>query len=163
MSPRDAAPDSGSQRKVEFTALWNSLSHQIYRAIVAMIGGNESEAEEILAETFIRAFKKWEDVARHPEPAAWLLLTARRVRIDRHRAKASRGEHRQVPLESVMSEIDKQMPRELDLPFDPALAVAINKRLSPQQRGYHRREVAQPLPDLFYFGMLNLWRREIIL
>jgi DNA-directed RNA polymerase specialized sigma24 family protein len=46
----------------------------------------------------------------------------------------SRGEDQQVPLESVRSEIDKQMPRNLDLPFDPALAMAINKRLSPQQR-----------------------------
>jgi RNA polymerase sigma-70 factor (ECF subfamily) len=133
MNPQDAAPDFDSQRKAEFTALWNLLSHRIYRAIVAMIGGNESEAEEIHAETFIRAFKGWQDVARHAEPAAWLLLVARRIWIDRYRARAARGEHYQVPLESVRSEIDEQMPRELALPFDPALATAINK-LSPQQR-----------------------------
>lgn len=134
MSSRDAAPDPGSQRAVEFTALWNLLHQRIYRAIVAMIGGNQSEAEEILAEAFIRAFKRWQHVARHPEPAAWLLRAARHIWIDRYRARVSRGEDHQVPLESVRSEIDKQMPRSLGLPFDPALATAINKRLSPQQR-----------------------------
>jgi RNA polymerase sigma-70 factor (ECF subfamily) len=133
MSP-GPGPDPGSRREVEFTALWVLLHKRIYRAIVVMIGGDESEAEEILAETSIRAFKKWQHVAGHPEPAAWLLRAARHIWIDRFRAKSRRGEDREVSLELVRTEIEARMAREPDLPVDPTLVTAINKRLSRQQR-----------------------------
>lgn len=63
---------------------------------------NREDAEELVQETFLRAFRKWSQFEGRSDPATWLYTIATRVCQRRHRRRA--GEPRQ--LESL----DKLLP-----------------------------------------------------
>ena len=53
-----------------------------YRAIRA-VTLNHSDSEEVLSEAFTRAFEKVAELANHPAPEAWVIVTAMNIFRDR--------------------------------------------------------------------------------
>jgi DNA-directed RNA polymerase specialized sigma24 family protein len=77
------APESRSVVRTEesFTESWTRDGPRVLRYAVRRVG--RDAANEILSETFLQAWRRWEDV---PDPALpWLIGTARRVIANQRR------------------------------------------------------------------------------
>lgn len=68
-----------------FEAIYTAHYRDVYR-YVAVLAGSPDDVDDIVADTFERAIRAWHsDLLVPPRPVAWLLLTARRLVIDRWR------------------------------------------------------------------------------
>ena len=76
-----------------FAGLYENTHRDVYRYLMALCGGQVQEAEDVTAETYLRA---WDARRRFrgDEQAAlrWLFTIARRLLIDRRRYEAKRPE-----------------------------------------------------------------------
>jgi len=90
----------------DFASFFAEHHHRLFRAIW-LLTGNHSEAEEIAQEAFLRLWERWDRVARHPDPTAYLFRTAMnlwRSRLRRAEVAARnivRGEQRHDDLADV--------------------------------------------------------------
>ena len=66
---------------------YRSTSPRLLRYCYALTG-ELGEAQDVAQETYMRAWRHWNDVSGHPAPEAWLRLTASRLGTDRHRRLA---------------------------------------------------------------------------
>ena len=64
-------------------------------AVLVRVFGNIDDAEEAVQEAFIEAVRRWPSAGLPPSPAGWIITTARRRAIDRHRSQQAR-EERQI-------------------------------------------------------------------
>lgn len=60
--------------------------------------GDPALAEDLAAESFARAYARWREVERHPNPDAWLLRVVGNLAIDHLRREARRPEQRADPV-----------------------------------------------------------------
>jgi RNA polymerase sigma-70 factor, ECF subfamily len=67
-----------------FDDFYRSTAPRMLRYGYALTG-DLLEAQDIVQETYMRAWRNWRQVADHPAPEAWLRLTASRLATDRHR------------------------------------------------------------------------------
>ena len=88
----------------EFQRIYHHTWADVFRYAFVMLGHRE-DAEDVASEAFRRALESW-DVGRGPEgePLPWLLLTTRRIVIDRHRRKRLIG---WLPLEHAAEPEDR--------------------------------------------------------
>jgi RNA polymerase sigma-70 factor (ECF subfamily) len=70
-----------------FDELYASTSQRLLRYGYALTG-DLTEAQDVVQETYVRAWRHWRQVAAHPAPEAWLRLTASRLATDRYRRLA---------------------------------------------------------------------------
>jgi RNA polymerase sigma-70 factor (ECF subfamily) len=70
-----------------FDELYASTSQRLLRYGYALTG-DLTEAQDVVQETYVRAWRSWRQVAAHPAPEAWLRLTASRLATDRYRRLA---------------------------------------------------------------------------
>lgn len=123
------------------------------RTVAALIRrfGDVELAEEAVQEAFVTALRVWPERGTPPNPAGWIMLTARNAAIDRIRREASRDLRQRAALDLVgPSEIDDVGPVEDDrlrLMFlcchpalDPAARIALTSRLVG---GLTTREIAR--------------------
>jgi RNA polymerase sigma-70 factor (ECF subfamily) len=75
---------------MEFAEFFARTRDDTFRAMLAATG-DRAAAEDAIAEAFTRAYARWSDVERHPNPRAWVLRTA----INAHRS-AWRRRRREV-------------------------------------------------------------------
>jgi RNA polymerase sigma-70 factor (ECF subfamily) len=68
----------------EYDDLYRSAAPRLLRYSYALTG-DLGDAQDVVQETFVRAWQHWRQVAAHPAPEAWLRLTASRLATDRHR------------------------------------------------------------------------------
>lgn len=60
---------------VEFGEFYESARNRVYRAVV-LATRQPDRAEDATAEAFARALARWERLAQHPNPTAWVVRTA---------------------------------------------------------------------------------------
>jgi RNA polymerase sigma factor (sigma-70 family) len=58
----------------DFSDFYIAQRDRVFRIALAA-SGNRAVAEDATAEAFARAFAQWKRVSRHPNPAAWVMLT----------------------------------------------------------------------------------------
>lgn len=80
--------------KKDFRKFYIETSHFLHR-YVKSIEGAEYMADDIMQETYFRAFKYWEKVSQHPNQYGWLCLTSGFVANNMLRRK----ENKEIPLE----------------------------------------------------------------
>lgn len=82
-----------------FAQFYESTHLDTYRYVMALCGGRESQAEDVTADAYLRAWKSRKSFSGSSEAAfGWLLTIARRLLIDEYRAESSR------PLEAEISD-----------------------------------------------------------
>ena len=112
--------------------------------------GNREEAEDLVQETFLQAFRKWPQFQGRSSPATWLYTIASRVCQRFHRKRAGEPDR----LESL---------EEL-LPFgEPRIAVAPDDEpLAEQVRAESRSEIEAAIADLPIDFRMPLVLKEIV-
>jgi RNA polymerase sigma-70 factor (ECF subfamily) len=69
---------------LSFEEFYLSTKDRCFRAVLATVGDGH-EADDLLAESYTRAFANWSSVVDHPTPAAWVVRTALNLHRDRWR------------------------------------------------------------------------------
>src|SRR5215510_9849643 len=90
----DSAPTSAETRRlaevardrVRFEEEALELSDQVYRVARRLVGSRE-EAEDLMQETYARAFRSWQSYTPGTNLRAWLLRILTNLNIDRGRRK----------------------------------------------------------------------------
>lgn len=72
-----------------FNQLYEESKAQVFRYLYSFIGGHQQDAEDLMAETFLRAWRSRESYKGNEQTAIyWLLRIARNLAIDAYRRKA---------------------------------------------------------------------------
>jgi len=82
--PRRLAAEARDRVRFEEEAL--ELADQVYRVARRLVGGRE-EAEELMQETYARAFRSWRSFTPGTNLRAWLLRILTNLNIDRGRRR----------------------------------------------------------------------------
>jgi len=82
--PRQLASEARDRVRFEEEAL--ALADQVYRVARRLVGSRE-EAEDLMQETYARAFRSWQSYAPGTNLRAWLLRILTNLNIDRGRRK----------------------------------------------------------------------------
>src|SRR5882762_5959761 len=78
---RIAAPErSRSVKQLDFKEFYEADRDVCLRAVLASVGDRQL-AEDLVAESFTRAWTGWAKVSRHPSPRAWVVRTALNTRV----------------------------------------------------------------------------------
>ncbi|MFI8828934.1 sigma-70 family RNA polymerase sigma factor [Streptomyces sp. NPDC053431] len=87
----------------------------LLRALLRLTSGDRGKAEDMLQETFLRAWQNPQALTRGPEHGRpWLFTVARRIAIDHHRALSAR-----------VKELGDETPEDRATPDDPYEEVVI--------------------------------------
>jgi RNA polymerase sigma-70 factor (ECF subfamily) len=106
-----------------FVSFYQASRGPCLRAVCALVGDRRL-AEDLVAESFARAWASWPKVSNHPAPRAWVLRTALNLRVSWWRRK-----RRELPLVGADT---ASLPASVE-GLDPTIMAALN-RLSPRQR-----------------------------
>ena len=91
----------------------NRLYRYAYR-----LAHNERDAEDLVQDTLLRAYAKFEQYKSGTSPMAWLLVILRSIFINKYRKKKREGT--QISLDDVNSGVDRIMPTDhRELPRSP--------------------------------------------
>lgn len=139
LAERAAAGDQAAMAEI-----MRRHNQQLFRLAVGVLA-DRAEAEDILQESYIRAFARIGEYSGEGRLGAWLASIVRNVAIDRARVRSRRSQH--ISLEVDMRRIDD------DFPLDRARAdeSASNPDVAAERADMRRlieEEVAQ-LPDQF--------------
>jgi RNA polymerase sigma-70 factor, ECF subfamily len=101
----EAAPDNEARRiatqardRVRFEEEALAFADQVYRVARRLVGSRE-EAEDLVQETYARAFRSWQSYTPGTNLRAWLLRILTNLNIDRGRRQQRAPE--QTPLEET--------------------------------------------------------------
>src|SRR5919199_5958387 len=83
-TPRKLAEDARDRVRFEEDAL--ALSDQVYRIARRLVGSREG-AEDLMQETYARAFRSWQSYTPGTNLRAWLLRILTNLNIDRGRRR----------------------------------------------------------------------------
>jgi RNA polymerase sigma-70 factor, ECF subfamily len=118
----DGATDTDARRiataardRVRFEEEALGLSDQVYRVARGLVGSRE-EAEDLVQETYVRAFRAWDSFTPGTNLRAWLLRILTNLNIDRGRRKQRRPDTQ--PLEEgdyfLYNKIEEQAGQPLE-------------------------------------------------
>ena len=111
--PRKIA--SAARDRVRFEEEALDLSDQVYRVARGLVGSRE-EAEDLVQETYVRAFRSWDSFTPGTNLRAWLLRILTNLNIDRGRRQQRRPETQ--PLEEgdyfLYNRLEEQAGRPLE-------------------------------------------------
>ncbi|MCP3975541.1 MAG: SigE family RNA polymerase sigma factor [bacterium] len=99
----------------DFEVFYRASRDVCFRSLLVAVGGVD-EADECVAEAFTRALSRWDSVAAHPAPSAWVIHTAMNVHRDRWRKTRRRDVRRRLVSDDVPAP---------GLPVDRALLEAL--------------------------------------
>jgi RNA polymerase sigma factor (sigma-70 family) len=77
------------ERLQQFGAFYERTKTPVFRAVLLSRAGARHEAEDAVAEAYERAFLRWNKLAAHPNPTAWVIRTAINHRISTWRKRRS--------------------------------------------------------------------------
>jgi len=93
------------------------LSKNLYRYAYRLTH-NERDAEDLVQDTLLRAYAKFDQYQSGTNPLAWLLVILRSIFINKYRKKKREGQ--QISLEDVASGVDRIVSADhRDLPTQP--------------------------------------------
>jgi RNA polymerase sigma-70 factor (ECF subfamily) len=106
---------SAARDRVRFEEEALDLSDQVYRVARGLVGSRE-EAEDLVQETYMRAFRSWDSFTPGTNLRAWLLRILTNLNIDRGRRQQRRPETQ--PLEEgdyfLYNKLEEQAGRPLE-------------------------------------------------
>jgi RNA polymerase sigma factor (sigma-70 family) len=113
---------------LDFAEFYRTSRDECLRTVMVITGDHDS-AQEIVAESFARAWAAWGSVSGHPAPVAWVVRTALNVNVSRWRRR-----HREVPVPDLgeLAGHPPAMAAAQD-PLDPRIMAAL-QRLPARQR-----------------------------
>lgn len=91
----------------DFQTLFLPLSDQVFRYALRLTQ-NEKDAEDLVQDSFLRAFDKFHQYQFGTSPLAWLLTIARSIFINNYRKK--KREVHQINFEDMERDIDRVQP-----------------------------------------------------
>ncbi|MFE3073322.1 sigma-70 family RNA polymerase sigma factor [Streptomyces sp. NPDC059247] len=108
----------------------------LFRALLRLTSGDRGRAEDMLQETFLRAWQNPQALTRGPEHGRpWLFTVARRIAIDHFRAQSARPK-----------ELGDETPEDRAAPDDPyeqvVIAHAVDDALA-ELPGHHREVLVE--------------------
>jgi RNA polymerase sigma-70 factor (sigma-E family) len=112
-----------SNERAEFADFFRTGWEPCLRAVLAVVGSPQ-QAEDQVAEAFVRAWASWRKVRRHPAPQAWVVRTALNAGASWWRRRS-----RELPL----ADHDLTAPGGPGEGLDASLLTAL-RHLSPRQR-----------------------------
>lgn len=112
----------GGMDESGFEAFYRESRDGCFRAVIVAVA-DSIEAEDLLAEAYVRCLESWPTIRTHPAPEAWVITVAMNLHRDRWR-KASRA---------VRSLFTSEAAETPSLPIEPNLLAAIQS-LPEQQR-----------------------------
>src|SRR5258708_8891256 len=89
----------GSVQQLEFEEFYQASRDVCLKAVLASVGDRQL-AEDLVAESFTRAWMSWHSVSRHPAPRAWIVRAALNTRVSwwrRRRRGVARGRSHGTP------------------------------------------------------------------
>lgn len=93
------------------------LTDRLYR-YAYRLAQNERDAEDLVQDTLLRAYAKFEQFQTGTSPQAWLLVILRSIFINKYRKKKREGT--QISIEDMASGVDRIRPVDYkDLPTTP--------------------------------------------
>lgn len=114
---------SVERKQQEFTRFYESARHDCLRIVLVSVG-DRALAEDLVAESFARAWTSWRTVRHHPAPRAWVVRTALNAHVSWWRRR-----RRETPLEGH----DLPVPADSGSALDSTVAAAL-RRLPVRQR-----------------------------
>lgn len=101
----------------EFKDTMLPLSNRLYR-YAYRLAHNERDAEDLVQDTLLRAFSKFDQYQTGTSPLAWLLVILRSIFINKYRKRKREGN--QVSLDDLTANIDRVVSIDYrDLPPSP--------------------------------------------
>jgi len=101
----------------EFYSAILPLSKNLYRYAYRLTH-NERDAEDLVQDTLLRAYSKFEQYQSGTNPLAWLLVILRSIFINKYRKKKREGQ--QISIEDVSAGVDRIVSADKrDLPTQP--------------------------------------------
>jgi RNA polymerase sigma-70 factor (ECF subfamily) len=79
------------EQEADFNDIYLSLHERVYRLSVGIVG-NREEAEDVAQELYERLWPRRQSVVAHPNPAGYILASARNMCLDRLRGRRPRIE-----------------------------------------------------------------------
>src|ERR671914_541491 len=105
----------GARERVRFEEEALELADQVFRVARGLVGSRE-EAEDLVQETYVRAFRSWDSFTPGTNLRAWLLRILTNLNIDRGRRQQRRPETQ--PLEEgdyfLYNRLEEQAGRPLE-------------------------------------------------
>jgi len=111
-------------QQLEFEEFYQASRDVCLKAVLASVGDRQL-AEDLVAESFTRAWMSWHSVSRHPAPRAWIVRAALNTRVSWWRRR-----RREVALDRGHEIADTTAS---DPGLDSALLAAL-RRLPQRQR-----------------------------
>lgn len=99
------------QADAEFDAAFADLWGLAYRAAFRLLG-NQSDAEDVAAESLARVYARWPKIADHAQP--WAVTVATNLALDRGR-RATTAVRKQHAVASLDASADPRIEQRLDL------------------------------------------------
>jgi RNA polymerase sigma-70 factor (ECF subfamily) len=143
--PRESVPVAEETPAEAVAALYETHAPMVLR-LGLRLAGSLAEAEEIVQETFLAAFRHWRTFDGRSLPSTWLYTIA--VRAWHRRNRGSRGRQRRMPsLDAVMPFHDRVVA---DLREDRPLARAVAREaVAAMEEAVAQLPAAFRLPLLF--------------
>lgn len=144
-APRGSGPAADATPAEAVAALYEAHAPMVLR-LGLRLAGSLAEAEEIVQETFLAAFRHWRTFDGRSLPSTWLYTIA--VRAWHRRNRGGRGRERRMPsLDSVMPFHDRVVA---DLREDRPLArAAAREAVAAMEEAVAKLPAAFRLPLLF--------------
>lgn len=95
-------PNSSIASPTQFRAVYELNRLPVFRYVYALTGGSQDDAEDLTAETFLRAWKARHQFYGEMDSAiAWLIGIAKRLVIDEYRRTVQATRHQPLTLDSA--------------------------------------------------------------
>jgi len=156
-SPRNKAPQS-------FVTIYKELALPITKFVIKRMGATESEAEEIVEETFVAAWRGWNSFEHKSSYFTWLCRISLNKISDYYRDQVNKHSRIVVPLIEALTEADTKTlsPEEAMALTD--LRKSVNKCLDsmdPQKRKLLQFKYWQNLSYKDIGKILNITERAV--
>ncbi|MFJ8932118.1 RNA polymerase sigma factor [Streptomyces sp. NPDC102364] len=149
--------DQEQNRAAQVSALWKREAVHLLRYAMVRTGGNKSEAEDLVQQTFMAAFEQWKDLACRNESGqrGWLRRVCKNKWIDQIRREVL-GEH-------TLPELDRYYGR--SEPDPEAVIIAredlddcwqVIRQLSPRRRQVALLHFVDQLPAMAIAELLHI-------
>ncbi len=89
----------GTLTKEEFSSQIGELYPRLHRAVTAYLAGTNIEADDILQETFLKAYKNLDSFRENSQLYTWVYSIARNLSIDELRKQKHEKKRSSVPVE----------------------------------------------------------------
>jgi RNA polymerase sigma-70 factor (ECF subfamily) len=131
-APVDAGPTPGTPAEIAIPALIDRAGGRLH-GLARRLCGNAADADDMVQEVFLQAFRKWHTFRGDADPTTWLYAIAARACKARHRRKGG-SDARAPAMSQLMPWSESTVTQLAAAPDDTAETAARNEAVSRVQR-----------------------------